>query len=295
MQLRFDKEGRFKILQLTDLHWRNYDYEDRKTENLIIDLISLENPDLIVITGDIIHGPACVNSKNSIRDVVKIFHDSKIPFAVVFGNHDSEEGLSKQVLLDTMQESSYCLTAEGNTSGVGNYCIHLKDYDDSHVLWNLFFLDSGMTNEDKVVGGYDYIKREQINWYVNYSTNLSEKYNSEKELMFFHIPIPEYKEVWEEKKCNGSKNESICSPQLNSGLFLAMRELQKVKGVFVGHDHVNDFSGELCGVKLCYGRATGYNTYGKKGFMRGGRIINLDKEKRTFETYKILEDGSTVE
>ncbi len=41
-------------------------------------------------------------------------------------------------------------------------------------------------------------------------------------------------------------------------------------GTFVGHDHVNDFVGDLYGIRLCYGRATGFNTYGRQGFTRRG-------------------------
>jgi hypothetical protein len=67
-----------------------------------------------------------------------------------------------------------------------------------------------------------------------------------------------------------------------------------VMGTFAGHDHINDYWGELHGIKLCYGRATGYNTYGKEGFPRGVRIIRLWQGEYSFETWLRLEDGSVI-
>ena len=65
-------------------------------------------------------------------------------------------------------------------------------------------------------------------------------------------------------------------------------------GTFVGHDHINDFMGTLHGIQLCYGRATGYNTYGREGMARGARIIRLTKGVRAFETWLRLEGGQVV-
>lgn len=71
----------------------------------------------------------------------------------------------------------------------------------------------------------------------------------------------------------------MCCPKINTGLFAAMHLAGNVRGVFAGHDHVNDYEGMLYGVRLCYGRATGYNTYGKDAFQRGARVIRLHEEQ----------------
>jgi hypothetical protein len=62
---------------------------------------------------------------------------------------------------------------------------------------------------------------------------------------------------------------------VNSGLFSAFLKMKDVKGTFVGHDHVNDYWGQFHGLQLCYGKATGYNGYGKERFQRGARVIQL--------------------
>ncbi|MGG4142508.1 hypothetical protein ABEW34_05195 [Paenibacillus algorifonticola] len=91
-------------------------------------------------------------------------------------------------------------------------------------------------------------------------------------LAFFHLPLPEYNEVWNYHSCYGHNYEGMGCPNVNSGLFAAFLEMSDVRGVFVGHDHINDFWGELHGIRLHYGRAIGYNSYGKEGFARGARI-----------------------
>ncbi len=126
--------------------------------------------------------------------------------------------------------------------------------------------------------------------------DLAESNHGEKlpALAFFHIPLPEYHEVWDYHTCYGVKYEEICPPLVNSGLFAALHEAGDVLGTFVGHDHVNDFIGELHGIRLAYGRATGYNTYGRAGMARGARVIRLTKGVHAFHTWLRLEGGEIV-
>lgn len=293
-QLKFKKDGTFTIVQFTDLHWENGDELDLKTNQLMENILMEENPDLVVFTGDTIYSPSSENPKAAFRRALEPVVNRNIPWAAVYGNHDTEGNVTKEELLNVMQTEPYCLTEAGNVSGVGNYLLHVMESSGVHSKWVLYFLDSGMDNPNQLVRGYDFIKRDQIDWYVKQSINLKQN-GSPSELLFFHIPLPEYKEVWENGTCFGSMNEGeICSPVVNSGLFSAMVEMGTAKGTFVGHDHLNDFCGELYGIKLCYGRATGYNGYGDEKFPRGARIIKLQESKTDFETYLRLADGTLV-
>ena len=80
-------------------------------------------------------------------------------------------------------------------------------------------------------------------------------------ISFIHIPIPEFLDVWNQKETFGQKNELVCCSVKNTGLFSAILEQKNIKGIFVGHDHKNDYSGDLDGVMLGYGRKTGYGGY----------------------------------
>lgn len=293
MQLKCGKDGSFTIVQFTDLHWENGDEKDSRTNQLMERILHEVRPDLVVFTGDTIYGPSCVDSKQSLRNALKPVMESGIPWAGVFGNHDSEEGVSKEELMEVMLESPHCLAQPGSVSGCGNYSLKVLDSTGNKVAWVLYFLDSGMDHPNEVVQGYDAIKRDQIDWYVTESLTM-EREGAPPELLFFHIPLPEYKTVWEAGVCCGSKNEDVCSPHLNTGLFSALVEMGKAQGTFVGHDHVNDYCGELYGIKLCYGRVTGYNAYGEEAFLRGARIIRIQEGDKRFETSIKLADGSEL-
>ena len=71
--------------------------------------------------------------------------------------------------------------------------------------------------------------------------------------------------------------------------------MDNIKAVFVGHDHNNDFCGDYYGVSLCYGRKTGYGSYGPPdGMQRGARILEFSLRDDTikFDSWIRQEDGS---
>lgn len=77
-------------------------------------------------------------------------------------------------------------------------------------------------------------------------------------LVYVHIPVPEFKQFSEPRQMTGVRQEQTCSAPINSGLFTKLVERGEVKGVFSGHDHVNDFCATLNGVNLCYAGGSGY-------------------------------------
>ena len=85
-------------------------------------------------------------------------------------------------------------------------------------------------------------------------------------------------------------DDDFDSSEMNDGLFSLMVRGGKMKGVFVGHDHINDFEGTLHGIRLCYGRGSGYQCYGLEGYPHGARIIDLSPDG-TFSTKIWLETG----
>ncbi|TYP79819.1 metallophosphoesterase family protein [Paenibacillus methanolicus] len=293
-QLRFREDGTFTIVQFTDLHWKNGDEEDRRTRSLMELAIEAEAPDLIVFTGDVIYSSECVKPLLAIREAVAAAEASGIPWAVVLGNHDSEAGVTREELHRSLL--GYGGSVTGHTPGLtgfGNYAIAVHGSVAAAAAAVLYFLDSGDYSRHAHVDGYAWIAKDQIDWYANRSRSFAAASGGEPlpALAFFHIPLPEYAEAWEQGACRGSKHEAVCSPKLNSGLFAAMVEAGDVMGTFVGHDHINDFTGELCGIRLTYGRASGYNTYGKEGFPRGARVIRLREGDRSFESWLRLDDG----
>lgn len=292
--LHFNENGKFKIVQFTDLHWKNGDEHDMQTRSLMELVLQEERPDLVVFTGDVIYSESCIDPLQSMREAISTADQSGIPWAVVLGNHDAEKNVTREELLHVLTEYDIGLTGHTpGVSGFGNYSLTVtgKDESDAAVL---YFLDSGDYPKLPHVEGYDWISRDQIDWYLSEANAFKEKNSGQPlpSLAFFHIPLQEYYTAWERQVCYGNKFENICCSQINSGLFGAMVEMGDVIGTFVGHDHINDYYGSMLGIRLCYGRATGYNTYGKDGFPRGARVIELTEGERKFESWLRLDDGS---
>jgi len=280
--LEFRADGTFTIIQFTDLHYRNGERADRRTLQLMKQVLESIKPDLVVLTGDTIDGGFCRDPVASFASAVQPIIDHRLPWAAVFGNHDDEGSAKRGQLMAAIRRLPGCLADAGpaEISGVGNYVLPVTAHGAPAV--NLWFLDSH-AYADSTGKTYDWIKQDQIDWFLENATDLPS-------LVFFHIPLPEFDDVWNTGACIGEKNEPVCCPRFNSGLFAAMKSAGNVMGVFVGHDHTNDYAGDLAGIRLCYGRCTGYSSYGRTGFERGARVIRLRAGRRGFETWVRLRE-----
>lgn len=278
----------FKIVQFTDLHLiggNNFAEKNDSTFTLMRKVIKEENPDLVVITGDIVvsKGAAAVWQK-----VIQPMTDAKVPFAITFGNHDTESDMSKSEILRFLQGNKYSLTynADQSLSGVGNCSLPIRSTNGNRIPWALYLFDSHSYPKDTTLGVYDWIKNDQIQWYRKQSAAYARKEGKPvSALTFFHIPFPEFEQVRKQKSILGSTAEPVCSPAINSGLFASFVEKGDVAGVFVGHDHNNDFIGELSHIFLGYGRKTGYASAYDEILERGARVIILHENERNFDTY----------
>ncbi|RAP74960.1 metallophosphoesterase family protein [Paenibacillus montanisoli] len=297
-KLHYREDGTFTIVQFTDLHWQNGEPDDVLTRLLMERVLEQASPDLVIFTGDVIYSNDCIDPKLSFRDAVRTVDMRGIPWAAVFGNHDTERLITREELMDVQLEHKNCVAEAGpkELSGAGNCVLLVREHGGDKPLHALYLFDSGSYSELPHIEGYAWIGRDQIDWYSVQAKALKAANGGEPlpSLAFFHIPLPEYEEVWRKELCYGSKHEGVASPPINSGLFAAMQEMGDVAGTFCGHDHVNDYWGGLHGIKLCYGRASGYQTYGREGFPRGARVIRLRKGERDFTTELLLDDGTVI-
>lgn len=291
--LAFREDGTFKILQLTDVHWVDGSEKDQQTLALMRRIIETEQPDFIAVTGDLVYGELNLSQlPAALAPVIQ----SGIPWTYVFGNHDAEWGHSREELCEGAMKLPGCMMQRGDpqVDGVGNHVILVRDKQ-GKLHWSLYLLDSGSYNANESVGGYDFIHRSQIDWYIRTNRELAGTEGAHSALSFFHMALPEYNDVWDFTPCYGEKNEECGCPEQNSGMFSAMLEMGNMRAVFVGHDHICDYTGTLFGIDLCYGRCSGYNTYGMDGFQKGARLIVLREDKPGgYESYMRLEDGTRL-
>lgn len=103
---RVREDGKFRIVQISDTHMvtgvgvckdaidahGNHLPEseaDPRTVNFIGKILDVEKPDLVILTGDQLHHDIS-DSQTALFKVVAPIIERSIPFAAVFGNHDSE-------------------------------------------------------------------------------------------------------------------------------------------------------------------------------------------------------------
>ena len=295
--LKFGEDKKFKIVQFTDVHWKADSIASEEAGERMGEVLDAEKPDLVIFTGDVIFGkPADKSMRCALEPTIK----RGIPFAVTFGNHDDELGMSRKELYDFIKDMPGNLTStvEG-LSGVTNFILPVKASDGSQDAALLYVFDSHSYATLKGIKGYGWIKHDQVQWYIDESKKFTEANGGTPltALSFFHIPLPEFHEAVQNEGSFliGTRKEKACAPEINTGLFAAMKEAGDVLGVFVGHDHVNDYAVSWKGIMLCYGRFTGGKTvYHDMPGGNGARIIELTEGVRQFRSWIRLKDGQVI-
>lgn len=295
IKLKFNTSGEFKIVQFTDTH---IDFNHNKNLNvydIVEKIIKTEKPDFVILTGDIITQNDPLGGYDKFADV---FKKTKTPWAVIFGNHDGEANTPREEIAKYLVKLPYCVNTDNGKNdgiyGASNFVLPVFGKNNKTKAL-LYCMDSNSNSTLPTVKGYDWFHFSQINWYLNKSKKHT-KANGGKPLpalAFFHIPLPEYTQAWENKTNPpiGVKNEDECSPDINSGMFTAMLEARDVMGTFVGHDHINDYIGVHHGIALAYGRVTKVMKNPDEDPLAGGRIIVLKEGRRTFDTWIRDMDG----
>ena len=293
--LRFRDDGHFKIVQFTDIHFIYGDYRSDITYSLINEVLEKENPDLVILTGDLIYGTP---ADSSLMTVLNMVSAHKIPFGIVFGNHDYEQGLDYSQMLDITKKYRYNLTeTAAGINGYSNYVIPVKSSDGKKDAAILYCLDSNTYSRIDGVRGYDHLHFDQITWYMDKSREYTSANGGSpvQSYAFFHIPLPEFSLAASDQTSTliGTRMEQVCSPALNSGMFAAVKEMKDIKGIFVGHDHDNDYAVAYNGVLLAYGRYSGGNTV-YNHLESGARVIELTEGGSSFTTWIRLKSGKIV-
>lgn len=319
----FITDDEFKIVQLTDVHIGGGFLsinKDAMAINAVAAMLTEEKPDLVVVTGDIVY-PVPFQSGTFDNELgAKIFAELMEQLGVywcpVLGNHDTETyTLYSRDEIGAFYESEeykYCLFSKGpeQVDGIGNYAVNVKNTK-GEITQSLIMIDSNSYVGDTFLSKmgvtriYDSIHKNQIEWYGKTLNSFKDENGGKmpNSLAFFHIPIAEHKAAWDEyvtndyKNCEhvkyiygeaGERGPVVYPGNFNYGFFEKIQELGSTKGIFVGHDHLNNFALEYQGVRFTYGFAIDYLAYpGIKnyGIQRGCTVINV-KPDGSFESYQ---------
>lgn len=291
-ELQFDKTGKFKIVQFTDVHFKYKNPASDVALERINEVLDAEHPDLVIFTGDVIYAAP---ADSAMLEVLKPVVKRKIPFVVTFGNHDDEQGMTRTQLYDVIRKLPGNLLPDRGSALSPDYVLTIKTSSDAKKNAALLYcMDSNAYSPLKDVKGYAWFTFEQVDWYRKQSAVYKSQNGGQMlpALAFFHIPLPEFSEAAVDKNAiiRGTRMEVVCSPKLNTGMFAAMKEGGDVMGIFVGHDHDNDYAVMCEKILLTYGRFTGGNTE-YNHLPNGARVVLLDEGARTFTTWIRQKDG----
>ena len=317
-RLRFDSKGNFRILQLADCQ------DGMLPRYGMIEFIKKAldkyKPDLVVFTGDNVGAVGTkLEAKMGIEAIIEPVAAAGVPFTFTFGNHDAEN-VSKdyQYSIYTSFSNCFAYDADPDLYGMGTHNLPIYASDGSKIAFNIWIFDSNMYNEEK--GGYDHIHEDQLQWYVDASNVLKAQNGGEAvpSIAFQHI-VPnealDYILSSDTEVANGyyDKNsnkwyyldpeyaekgsvlmEHPCPGTIDSMQMELFAQQGDVLGVFVGHDHVNDYvinttlknaKGESIDIVNTTGAT--FSSYGNEQ-ERGCRIIDIsEKDTWTYKTQSL--------
>lgn len=284
-ELRFNDDGSFKIVQLTDLHLVANRPEERvKTLERLERLAKLENPDLIVITGDMTFGG--LRPDTCLTELMQVLTRLDTPFLALYGNHDAEQQMPRPEMSRLICSNSLSINSLNAKGELADVDIPILSHDCDTVAYSVIGLDSHDYSKLPQSGTYGWFSFEQVQWLREQASG------STAALAFFHIPLYEFRQLGQSGDYLGNRMENEASADYNPGMFLAMKESGNVQGIFCGHDHNDDYIGVYGGIALAYGRYSGDNTVYHDIPQSGLRTIVLSEGSRGFETWIRQDDGS---
>lgn len=314
-KLQFNADGNFRIMQIADI--QDGFFLTPATKKFIKESVEYADPDLIILSGDNISaGSATIGIhaidkglvKNAINNYMSVFEEIGTPVAIVFGNHDAEELVTKEEQMEFYTAYDCCVAIDEGDAlyGCGTYNLPIYSSDGSKIAYNIWMIDSNMY--DDVNGGYDYVHKDQLGWYVKTSDALKAQNGGKPvpSMMFQHIVVKEIYdvivEIPESEKDNcenvedngkyyafnplvyktGALNEMPCPGTVNGGQFETVLKQGDVVAMFFGHDHKNSYEISYKGVDLVNTPGAGFGSYGDEG--RGVRIIDINENTTKYET-----------
>lgn len=321
MDLKF-KNGKFTILQVSDP--QDLQYVRKTMMKMLNNAYDMVKPDLIVLTGDNVLGnhfrdartltPLFVKTKEAefkameiaIDKLVKPIEDRKIPFSMIYGNHDDRNEITKKEQSDIYRRYSYFVGLDNENEVLKDETFNIPIYsaDGTEVKFNLWMLDCAW-HDKELDKCFEEVKPEAIEWYKKKSAELKEQNGGKvvPSFMFQHIPMLEAERLIEECSENdkgaikshkdqkyyrlksdvhGEIGEILCCVTTDNGQFEAMKECGDIKAIVFGHDHTNCFEGNLDGIDFIQTSCASFRCYGKRN--RGVRVFTIDEATGDYET-----------
>ena len=161
-----DEEGDFTVLQFSDTHFTTgITFSDLSVLQKIEDLTEKYEPDLVVISGDMIDdgNEGDFNKAYVLRTVAQIFEEADQYWSYVPGNNDGQNYGSSEDVVAYLSQYEHCLIADvPEISGGCQYSIDI--YDDEVLTHSLLFIDTMDYDDEDPDHIYGYVLEDQVKW-----------------------------------------------------------------------------------------------------------------------------------
>ena len=197
------------VLQISDPQLCNWGNLETYSYDYIRETVEATNPDLILVTGDLVYGKFDPQGK-VLQSLISFMESMEKPWAPVFGNHDNESLMGVDWQCAQLEAAEYCLFKQGDVTGNGNYSVGIKQ--NGEVSRVFYMMDSNGcstpmcdsngvqttpapgTNLVKTSAGF---AQDQIDWYTEEITAIHE-IDSEVKISFaYHIQQAIFQKAFE--------------------------------------------------------------------------------------------------
>ncbi|KAF8842850.1 Metallo-dependent phosphatase [Paxillus ammoniavirescens] len=333
-RVTFRQDGSFKLTIFSDVHfgenpWDSWGpVQDIDTNALMQSLLDIEEPDYVVINGDLITGENTFreNSTSLIDEIVRPLNAVKVPFSSTSGNHDTHinitraEEIAREISISPLSYTRFSPPGVGGVGGPANYWVPVYEKTtDSAPALVLWFFDSRGTREGGVYADGsqmpDWVDSTVAEWIASETEMMNDIWGPPElrsALAFVHIPPHAIQAVQE--NLDSSVNPGLNADQLGQGSTQATDDpaslgkdnafwqslnshIINLRAVISGHDHGNEWCARepTYNVIFCFNKHSGYGGYSSPGWGRGIRslVFRSAIPGDGIESYIMFENGTT--
>ena len=272
-------------------YWAPVKINERLYDSLT-ETIKATNPDLILLTGDLVYGEFDDNG-TVFENFIKKMESFGVPWAPVFGNHDNESAKGVDWQCQQLENAKHCLFRQGTLTGNGNYTVGIKQ---NGLLKRVFFMmDSngcGAMHANSISNGHSKTSsgfgQDQMDWSINLAEEIKKISPNTKISYAFHIQIYAFTDAyakygftnsetkenpinidkWNDKTEGdfGYIGNNLKGPWDADYIFYKCMKATGVDSIFVGHEHCISASVVYDGIRFQFGQKMG--TYDRANFVK---------------------------
>ena len=297
-----------------DTYWAK-DKKEERCFKYIRETVESTNPDLILIAGDIVYGEFD-HDGSAFLSFVEFMEDFGIPWAPVFGNHETESRMGADWQCEQLHNAKNCLFKQRSLTGNGNYTVGIKQNGELTRVFYMVDSNSGSPSEKSISNGHSQhsagFGADQIEWYTKSIKNIHRVAPNTKISFMFHIPIHAFELAFEKYGYTRDRSQVkfpiVIDDKNGTDFGVIMYPIDRfdedntiydgfkllgVDSIFAGHDHEVSAGVIFEGIRFQFGlKSTTYdsniyideNGSLKKSWvpagtpMIGGTVLELDND-----------------